>query len=131
MPDLLAVSLANVVVPVGIAQDAAAVALERSAGTMPEYVAELERRRDTVVEALDGLPFGLPTGGWSTLLRVSDFGLDGETMSRRLLAQNVCALGMAGWGEAHGADYIRFVFANEPVERLRRLGPAVRAALAA
>ena len=131
VPDLLAVSLANVVVPVGIAQDAAAVALERSAGTMPDYVAELERRRDTVAEALDSLPFGMPAGGWSTLLRVSDFGLDGETMSKRLLAQNVCALGMAGWGEAHGADYIRFVFANEPVERLRRLGPAVRAALAA
>ena len=130
VPDLLAVSLANVVVPVGIAQDAAAVALECSADTMPAYVAELERRRDAVAEALAGLPFGLPAGGWSMLLRVSDFGLSGETMSERLLAQNVCALGMAGWGEAHGTDYIRFVFANEPVERLRRLGPAIRAALA-
>ena len=130
IPDLRAVSLANVVVPVGIAQDAAAVALERSAGTMRAYVAELERRRDAVAEALDGLPFGMPAGGWSTLLRVSDFGLDGEAMSKRLLAHDVCALGMAGWGKAHGADYIRFVFANEPVERLRRLGPAVRAALA-
>ena len=131
IPDLFAVSLANVVVPVGIAQDAAAVALERSVGTMADYVAELERRRDAVAEALDSLPFGMPAGGWSTLLRVSDFGLDGETMSKRLLAQSVCALGMAGWGKAHGADYIRFVFANEPVERLRRLGPAIRAALAA
>ncbi len=130
IPDLLAVSLANVVVPVGIAQDAAAVALECSADTMPAYVAELERRRDAVAEALAGLPFGLPAGGWSMLLRVSDFGLSGETMSERLLAQNVCALGMAGWGKAHGTDYIRFVFANEPVERLQRLGPAIRAALA-
>ncbi len=131
MPDLVAVSLANVVVPVGIAQDAAAVALERSAATMPDYVAELERRRDAAAEALDGLPFGQPGGGWSTLLRVSDFGLNGAAMSERLLAQDVCATGMAGWGVAHGAEYIRFVFANEPVERLRRLGPAVRAALAA
>jgi hypothetical protein len=35
---------------------------------------------------------------------------------------------MEGWGEVHGRDYIRFVFANEPVDRLRRLGPAVHAA---
>lgn len=35
-----------------------------------------------------------------------------------------------GWGETHGTDYIRFVFVNEPVARLKRLGAAVRAALA-
>ncbi len=129
MPDLVAVSLANVVVPVGIAQDAAAVALERSPETLPAYVTELQRRRDAVTEALHGLPFGLPAGGWSTLLRVSDFGMNGAAMSERLLEHGVCATGMAGWGAAHGAEYIRFVFANEPVERLRRLGPAVRATL--
>jgi aspartate/methionine/tyrosine aminotransferase len=129
MPDLVAVSLANVVVPVGIAQDAAAVALERSPETLPGYVAELERRRDAVAGELRGLPFGLPAGGWSMLLRVSDFGLDGATMSERLLKQGVCATAMAGWGERHGADYIRFVFANEPVARLRGLGAKVRAAL--
>lgn len=129
MPDLVAVSLANVVVPVGIAQDAAAIALRQSPTTLPPYVAELQRRRDVAAEALEGLPFGLPAGGWSILLRVSDFGLDGATMSERLLEHDICATGMAGWGEAHGASYIRFVFANEPVERLRRLGPAVRAAL--
>ena len=131
MPDLVAVSLANVVVPVGIAQDAAAVALERSPETLPSYVTELQHRRDAVAEVLHGLPFGLPAGGWSTLLRVSDFGLEGAAMSERLLEHGVCATGMAGWGAAHGAEYIRFVFANEPVERLRRLGPAVRAALSA
>lgn len=129
MPDLVAVSLANVVVPVGIAQDAAAVALERSPETLPGYVAELERRRDAVAAELRGLPFGMPAGGWSMLLRVSDFGLDGAAMSERLLKQGVCATAMAGWGERHGADYIRFVFANEPVARLRGLGAKVRAAL--
>lgn len=129
MPDLVAVSLANVVVPVGIAQEAAAVALENSARDLPGYVGELERRRDTVARQLDGLPFGLPAGGWSMLLRVSDFGLDGEQMSQRLFAQGVCATGMLGWGVEHGASYIRFVYANEPVARLQRLGGKVRAAL--
>jgi aspartate/methionine/tyrosine aminotransferase len=129
MPDLIAVSLANVVVPVGIAQNAAAIALERSASTLAPYISELEARRDTVLEELRDLPVGVPGGGWSLLLRVSDFGIDGALMSERLLQQGVCATAMQGWGEVHGAQYIRFVFANEPVARLRGLGIRVRAAL--
>lgn len=129
LPDLVAVSLANVVVPVGIAQDAVAIALERSAHTLPAYVAELQARRDAVVAELAGLPYGLPQGGWSLLLDVSPFGLDGAAMSERLLDEGVCATAMKGWGETHGAQYIRFVFANEPVARLRSLGAKVRAAL--
>ena len=129
MPDLIAVSLANVVVPVGIAQDAAAIALERSRTTLAPYVAELQARRDTVLEALKDLPAGVPGGGWSLLLRVSDFDIDGETMSQRLLEQGVCATAMAGWGARPGAQYIRFVYANEPVPRLKLLGERVRRAL--
>jgi aspartate/methionine/tyrosine aminotransferase len=129
MPDIAAVSLANVVVPVGIAQDAVATALDNSHTSIRGYVAELQARRDTVMHQLEGLPFGAPDGGWSLLLRVSDFGIDGETMSRRLLDHGVCATAMAGWGEAHGGDYIRFVFANEPVHRLELLGARVRKVL--
>lgn len=129
VPDLVAVSLANVVVPVGIAQDAVAIALERSWETLPSYVGELQRRRDAVLTALDGLPVGVPGGGWSLLMRVSDFAMDGAALSERLLAHGVCATAMAGWGVAHGAQYIRFVFANEPVARLALLGARVRAAL--
>jgi len=129
LADLTAVALANVVVPVGIAQDATAIALERSAATLPGYVGELERRRDALVRELAGLPVGVPAGGWSLLLRVSDFGIDGATMAERLLAEGVCATAMAGWGERHGAQYIRFVFSNEPVERLVGVGGKVRSAL--
>lgn len=129
MPDLVAVSLANVVVPVGIAQDAVAIALERSRATLPPYVGELQARRDVLVDELAGLPFGLPRGGWSMLLRVSDFGIDGAAMSQRLLEQSICATAMAGWGETHGAQYIRFVYANEPAPRLRGIGMRIRAAL--
>ncbi|AIO26876.1 pyridoxal phosphate-dependent aminotransferase [Burkholderia cepacia] len=129
IPDLVAVSLANVVVPVGIAQEAAAVALEHSASDLPGYVSELERRRDTVAAELSGLPFGMPAGGWSMLLRVADFGLTGSQMSERLLRHGVCATAMTGWGVAHGEQYVRFVFSNEPVDRLRTLGDKVRFAL--
>lgn len=129
MPDLTAVSLANVVVPVGIAQDAMAMALARSQDTLDPYVAELEARRNAVAGELAGLPFGLPAGGWSMLLDVSGFGIDGAEMSRRLFERGVCATAMAGWGERHGGQYIRFVYANEPVPRLKGLGARVRDAL--
>lgn len=129
MPDLVAVSIANVVVPVGIAQDAVAIALERSTVTMKPYVDELQARRDVILDELAGLPVGVPGGGWSLLLRVSDFGIDGTQMSERLLDHGVAATAMKGWGSAHGAQYIRFVFANEPVARLKGLGARVRAAL--
>jgi hypothetical protein len=121
--------LLAIVAPVGIAQDAVAVALENSHASIGAYVDELEARRDVVMRQLDGLPFGVPDGGWSLLLCVSDFGLTGESMSRRLLDQGVCATGMSGWGETRASEYIRFVFANEPPRRLRTLGERVRRAL--
>jgi N-succinyldiaminopimelate aminotransferase len=129
MPDIVAVALANVVVPVGIAQDAVAIALERSAVTLPPYIAELQRRRDLILDELSGLPVGVPAGGWSMLLRVSDFGLNDAEMSERLLEHGVCATGMRGWGIQHSEQYIRFVFSNEPVGRLRGLGNRIRVAL--
>lgn len=129
MPDLIAVSLANVVVPVGIGQDAVAIALRNSEATLPAYVRELQDRRDVVAAELDGLPFGMPAGGWSLLLHVSDYGIDGGEMSERLLSEGVCATAMAGWGQEHGSQYIRFVFANEPTHRLKGLGLKVRSAL--
>ncbi len=129
IPDIAAVALANVVVPVGIAQDAVRLALSCSKTTLQPYVGELERRRDKLMSELRGLPYGVPAGGWSLLLRLSDFAIDGDEMSRRLLVQKVAATSMAGWGERHGRDYIRFVFSNEPVSRLEGIGAKVRAAL--
>lgn len=129
MTDIAAVSMANVVVPVGIAQDAVAIALERSAHTMQEYVAELQARRDLILTEFTGLPVGVPAGGWSLLLRVSDFGMDGVTASQKLLEQGICATAMNGWGEVHGSQYIRFVFSNETQDRLKGIGKKVRKAL--
>src|SRR5439155_9740755 len=130
MPDIIAVSIGYVVVPVRIAQEAVAVALERSSRTLADYIGELQHRRDKMMQQLEGLPFGVPLGGWSMLLRVSDFGMDGETASTRLLSEGVCATGMQGWGGDLSAQYIRFVFANEPLHRLEKLGDRVRATLA-
>jgi N-succinyldiaminopimelate aminotransferase len=50
-------------------------------------------------------------------------------MSERLLAEGICATAMKGWGETHGSQYIRFVFANEPAARLEGIGARIRKAL--
>lgn len=129
MPDITVVSLANVVVPVGIAQDAVAIALKKSWSNLGQYVQELQARRDLIVSELHGLPVGVPAGGWSLLLRVSDFGFTAEIAVRKLLEQGICATGMDGWGKEHGSQYVRFVFSNEPIIRLKGLGSRVRMAL--
>ncbi len=129
IPDLVAVSLANVVVPVGIAQAAAAVALQESAADLPGYVAELQARRDLIMEALEGLPVGRPSGGWSLLLRSQDLGFSGLEASERLLAEGIAATPMTGWGPANGDPFVRFVFSNESCERLSGIGARVKRAL--
>ncbi|HEY7607807.1 MAG TPA: hypothetical protein VIF14_01135 [Alphaproteobacteria bacterium] len=56
-------------------------------------------------------------------------GIDGAVMSECLLAGGICATAMNGWGETHGAQYTRFVFANEPAARLDGAGKRIRKAL--
>jgi N-succinyldiaminopimelate aminotransferase len=36
---------------------------------------------------------------------------------------------MSGWGSANAARYLRLVFANEPIERLRGIGRRFQSAL--
>ena len=131
IPDLALVSMGNVVVPVGIAQEAAAVALELGDADVAAAVAEWERRRDALLDELAGLPVVRPAGGWSLLLDGAPLGRTGAELSRLLLeAAQIAATPMDGWGEINGGRFLRFVFANEPVERIRGVGARVRRALA-
>ncbi|HLJ61500.1 MAG TPA: pyridoxal phosphate-dependent aminotransferase [bacterium] len=130
LPDLALVSMGNVVVPVGIAQEAAAVALELGDSDVQAAVAEWGRRRDALLGELAGLPAVTPGGGWSMLLDGTPLGLTGAEMSRRLLEHaGVAATPMDGWGETNGGQHLRFVFANEPAERIRGVGARIKAAL--
>ena len=84
--------------------------------------AELERRRDTILEALPDLPFVRPGGGWSLLLDVAALGLTPADASRTLLEEaGVAATGMTGWGAEVAARHVRFVYSAEPVHRLSTL----------
>ncbi|HYM69301.1 MAG TPA: pyridoxal phosphate-dependent aminotransferase [bacterium] len=130
LPDLALVSMGNVVVPVGIAQEAAAVALGLGDSDVQAAVAEWGRRRDTLLDELAGLPAVKPGGGWSMLLHGTPLGLTGAEMSRRLLERaGAAATPMDGWGETNGRQYLRLVFANEPAERIRGVGGRIKAAL--
>jgi aspartate/methionine/tyrosine aminotransferase len=130
MHDIGLVSMANVVVPVGIAQQAAKEALELSETSMPDYVRELQLRRDLCMRELEGLPVGRPDGGWSLLLRVDVLGWKADDAAEALLEAGACVTPMTGWGGGDDhAQYIRIVFSNEPRDRLMGLGQIVRHAL--
>jgi aspartate/methionine/tyrosine aminotransferase len=115
----------------GFGQIGARVALEQPADDLASANAEWQRRRDETVRQLDGLPVVPAAGGWSLLLDALALGIEPAELSRRLLEQKVAATPMTGWGGEVAERHIRFVFSNEPVERLALLGDRVRAALAA
>ena len=115
----------------GFAQIGARVALEQPPDGLAAANAEWKRRRDCTLQQLDGLPVVPAAGGWSLLLDVAALGLDCVEVSNRLLEQKVAATPMRGWGAEIADRHVRFVFSNEPVERLALLGDRVRRALAA
>jgi len=128
--DIGLVNISNVVCPVGIAQAGATVALRTPDSDVAAAVAEWQRRRDVMLQELDGLPVVKPLGGWSMLMDVSSLGLAGAEASARLLERGkVAATAMTGWGSQRSDRFVRFVFSNEPVDRLRGLRGRVDVAL--
>jgi aspartate/methionine/tyrosine aminotransferase len=128
--DASRVQIYNGLVPSGFAQIGTRVALGLSDEHLHAANAECERRRDETLRQLDGLPAVRPAGTWSLILDVAALGLDCVEVSNRLLEQKVAATPMRGWGAEIADRHVRFVFSNEPVERLALLGERVRRALA-
>jgi aspartate/methionine/tyrosine aminotransferase len=113
----------------GFCQAGAVAALRSDPQDFRDAVAEFERRRDAIVEELDGLPVGAASGGWALLLDTEAMGISPPDASARLLEQKVAATPMTVWGETVAPRHVRFVFSREPVERIRALGTRVRKAL--
>jgi len=127
--DVSRVHIYNGLVPSGFNQIGTRVALMLEDDGLSAANAEWQRRRDETLRQLEGLPAVRPAGAWSLLLDVAALGLDCMDASERLLEQKVAATPMRGWGGAVADRHVRFVFSNEPVERLATLGERVRAAL--
>jgi aspartate/methionine/tyrosine aminotransferase len=127
--DVSRVHIYNGLVPSGFNQIGTRVALTLDDDGLAAANAEWQRRRDETLRQLEGLLTVRPAGAWSLLLDVASLGLDCMDASERLLEQKVAATPMRGWGGDVADRHVRFVFSNEPVERLSRLGERVRAAL--
>lgn len=123
------VHIYNGIVTGGFGQAGALTALRAPEADFRAAVAELQRRRDVMVEQLAGLPVVRPEGGCSLLLDTDDMGVPADTASQRLLDHKVAATPMTVWGERVAPRHVRLVFSNEPVERLELLGERVRWAL--
>ena len=127
--DVSRVHIYNGLVPSGFAQIGVRVALDAPEDGLREANAEYQRRRDETMRQLHGLGVVRPAGGWSLLLDVAALGLDCVQVSEQLLRHGVAATPMRGWGGEVANRNVRFVFSNEPVPRLAKLGERVRAAL--
>jgi N-succinyldiaminopimelate aminotransferase len=127
LKDVGLVSLTNTCCQVGIAMPGAAAALTSAEEhDVPSVVAEWQRRRDVLLDELTGLPVVPPHGGWCLLMNVKTLGMDGEAASRLLMEKGkIAATHMRDWGSL-GQDYIRFVYANEPVHRLKGVRERIR-----
>jgi aspartate/methionine/tyrosine aminotransferase len=128
--DVSRIQIYNGLVASGFAQVGVRVGLDLGDDHLLAANAECQRRRDETLRQLEGLPTIRPHGAWSLLLDTRELGLDPADLSARLLTQKVATTPMTGWGGDVAARYLRFVFSNEPVERLALLGDRVRAALA-
>lgn len=123
------VHIYNGLVASGFAQAGALAALRSEPADLARAVRELQRRRDTVMSQLEGLPAVKPSGGWAMLLDTEAMGISPGDASARLMEQKVAATPMTVWGDRVAPRYIRFVFSREPVDRLESLGERVRKAL--
>jgi aspartate/methionine/tyrosine aminotransferase len=127
--DVARVQIYNGLVPSGFAQIGVREALRQPDDHIDAANAEYQRRRDETLRQLAGLPAVKPDGAWSLLLDVAALGHDCEAVSARLLEEKVAAIPTRGWGGEVADRHVRFVFSNEPVERIALLGERVRRAL--
>ncbi len=129
MKDIGLVSISNVVCQTGISMAGVAAGLNAKEDGLNEAIGVWEQRRNCLLEELQGLPVIPPHGGWSMLMDAEALGMTAHEATEKLFIQGkVAVTPMTGWGN-NAAKYVRFVFSNEPRERLIGLGKKVRKAL--
>jgi len=123
------VSIANVVCQTGISMEGVAAGLNAPDDGLAAALEIWQERRDILLHEMKGLPVIPPHGGWSFLLDTEVLGISSQEASERLLREaKIAATPMIGWG-ATASKYLRFVFSNEPKERLLGIGPRLKKAL--
>jgi aspartate/methionine/tyrosine aminotransferase len=112
----------NTTMPTALSRFPAAAVLRGDQGHVADCVAELQRRRDALLDALAGWPVVRPGGGWSLLIDAVALGTTPAELSKLLLADAaVAATPMTGWGGPVADRHLRLVFSAEPLDRLRTI----------
>lgn len=120
------VSIANVVCQTGISMEGVAAGLNAPDDGLNAALEIWQERRDILLHEMKGLPVIPPHGGWSLLLDTEAMGISSQDASVRLLREaKIAATPMIGWGET-ASKYLRFVFSNEPKERLQGIGLRIK-----
>lgn len=123
------VSISNVVCQTGITMPGVTAALNAKEDGLKEALKIWEERRNVLLQELSDFPIIPPHGGWSFLLDASKLGMTATEATTRLFqTAKIAVTPMTGWGK-EAAKYIRFVFSNEPKERLIGIGEKVKKAL--
>jgi aspartate/methionine/tyrosine aminotransferase len=126
--DISLVSITNVVCQTGISMAGVAAGLNALDDGLKDALEIWEERRNILLEELDGLPVIPPHGGWSFLLDAEALGMTSQEATEKLFKAKIATTPMIGWGN-NAAKYVRFVFSNEPKERLIGVGEKVKKAL--
>ena len=125
MNDIGLVSISNVVCQTGISMAGVAAGLNAQDDGLTDALTIWEERRNVLLKELDGLPVIPPQGGWSLLVDASVLKMTAQEMTERLFKEaKIATTPMVGWGD-QAAKYVRFVFSNEPKERLIGIGKEV------
>ena len=136
-PRALAAALENThifngIMPSGFCQAGAAAALSGPQDWQEQLTATFQRNRDALLSELAAAP-GIrtvsPEGGYFFVGDIEQLGLDADAFCRLLLAEHdVAVTPMRGWGsDDYGKYVVRFIFTDEPEERLREAGRRVAA----
>ncbi len=129
MSDIGLVSISNVVCQTGISMPGVTAALNASDDGLKDALAIWEERRNTLLREFEGLPVIPPHGGWSMLMDATAFNMTAQEVAEKLFKEaKIAATPMVGWG-TQAAKYVRFVFSNEPKERLIGVGEKLKKAL--
>ncbi len=128
MNDIGLVSISNVVCQTGISMAGVAAGLNAQDDGLTDALTIWEERRNVLLKELDGLPVIPPQGGWSLLVDASVLKMTAQEMTERLFKEaKIATTPMVGWGD-QAAKYVRFVFSNEPKERLIGIGKRLKKA---
>ncbi len=126
MNDIGLVSISNVVCQTGISMAGVAAGLNAVDDGLEEALQIWEQRRNTLLQELEGLPVIPPHGGWSLLMDAEALGMTSQEATEKLFKEaKIATTPMIGWGET-AAKYVRFVFSNEPQERLLGMGGKIK-----